>query len=429
MKTKVSLLTLLLISTISCPTSAYQADQTRRRKNVESFEMIWKTIKNTHWDESLVGDSWSAKRQELLPGIKSSGSNAEARLIMAKLIDSLEQSHFGVISADSYEAIEGVKGGNEDVGLTVSLINDQLLVTGVREGSTSEKAGVIPGWQLTKVRGKQAAELIKQFRNAEHGPQRAETITGLAMRKMLSGGSGKKLKIEFIDAHDQTRKLNIPCEPPPGRLSKFGNLPPIRVDDETRTYPGNIGYYRFSAFLDPMRIMPAWRKAVNNPQHKNGFIVDLRGNVGGLAGMTMGMTSAFAAKPSSLGTMTMKGNKLKFVANPVSKPFTGPVAVLVNEGSISSAEILAGGLQDLKLAKVFGSRTAGLAYPSNVMKLPNGDGFQYAIADYHSASGTRLEKTGVVPDEEITLTRELLLAKKDPVLTAAMAWIKSEIQQ
>ena len=242
MKTKVSLLTLLLISTISCPTSAYQADQKVQNKNVESFEMIWETIKNTHWDESLVGESWSNKKAELMPRIKSAGSIAEARKVMTELIESLEQSHFGVIPSNSYEAIEGVKGGSEDIGLTVSLINDQLLVTKVREGSSSEKAGVVPGWQLTKVRGKKAEDLIQRFREAEHGPQRAETITGLAMRRMLSGGSGKKLRVEFIDAQNQTRALKIRCKPTPGKLTQFGNLPPIRVDDETRTYPGNVGY-------------------------------------------------------------------------------------------------------------------------------------------------------------------------------------------
>ena len=392
MKNSPNVLLAILLAWLAHPVAAFQDDPSLQKKNVESFELIYETIRKSHWDESMVGESWTQARNELLPKIKAAKSIVEARAVMGELIASLGQSHFAVIPSDSYEATEGVKGGSADIGVSVRLLDNQLIVTRVREGSSAEASGVRQGWQLMKVRDKDAADLIQRFRDAEHGPQRAETIAGMAMQKFLSGKRGEKLELQFSDHQDKQQTLNIRLEKPPGRMSKFGNLPAIRVEDETRTYPNNVGYYRFSAFLDPMRVMPAWRKAVNNPKHNKGFIVDLRGNIGGLAGMTMGMTSAFVSDPVSLGTMTMKGNQLKFVANPVSKPVSCPVAVLVDECSISSAEILAGGLQDLKLARVFGSRTAGLAYPSTVIKLPNGDALQYAIADYHSASGTRLEK-------------------------------------
>ena len=418
---------LILVNT--CWAHAFQADQIQQRQNLESFELIWNKIRDNHWDESLVGDSWTTKREELLPRIKASTTIEEARAVMAELLDSLEQSHFQVLPSESYEAIEGVKGGRLDIGLTVRLIGDELIVVKVRKGSTSESAGVKAGWQITKLRNKSATELIESFRNAEHGPQRAETIAGLTVARMLSGGAGKRLSVEFVDGQDVKRNLKIACEQPPGKMFPFGNLPPIRVDEETKTFPGNVGYYRFSAFLDPMRVMPAWRKAIKNPQHDKGFVIDLRGNIGGIAGMTMGMASAFSSQPTALGTITQKGSKLKLVTNRVKRPYKGPVAVLVDECSISSSEILAGGLQDLKMARVFGQRTAGLAYPSLIIKLPNGDGFQYAFADYHSASGARLEKTGVVPDVEIELNRDKLLANEDPVLQAALDWISSKNQQ
>lgn len=141
--------------------------------------------------------------------------------------------------------------------------------------------------------------------------------------------------------------------------------------------------------------------------------------------MTMGMAGVFVTEKQTMGTLTMKGTELDFIANPQAIPYTAPVAVLVDECSISSAEIFAGGLQDLGLAKIFGTKTAGLALPSTVIKLPNGDGFQYAFADYHSASGKSLEVNGVVPDVEIKLSRENLNADGDPVLSAAMQWIQS----
>ena len=145
--------------------------------------------------------------------------------------------------------------------------------------------------------------------------------------------------------------------------------------------------------------------------------------------MTMGMASQFATESSPLGVMTMKGNQMKFALNARPKPVRVPVAILVDECSISSAEIFAGGMQDLGLARIFGNRTAGLALPSVVTKLPNGDRFQYAIADYHSASGKSLEANGVMPDEPIALTPKLLESQNDPVLERAIQWIQQQTPQ
>jgi len=86
----------------------------------------------------------------------------------------------------------------------------------------------------------------------------------------------------------------------------------------------------------------------------------------------------------------------------------------------------AGGLQDLKRARIFGTRTAGAALPSDIIRLPNGDGFQYAIANYISQGGQPLEGIGVTPDEEIRPTRRELLAGKDPALDAAVNWIQKK---
>ena len=124
-----------------------------------------------------------------------------------------------------------------------------------------------------------------------------------------------------------------------------------------------------------------------------------------------------------LGTMMMRGTKLNFVLFPRPEPFRGPLAVLVDGCSGSTSEIFAGGLKDIDRARVFGTRTAGAALPSTFEKLPNGDGFQYAIANYISEGGQPLEGIGVTPDEEVKLTRSQLLEGQDPVLAAAIEWI------
>src|SRR6185437_3175783 len=118
----------------------------------------------------------------------------------------------------------------------------------------------------------------------------------------------------------------------------------------------------------------------------------------------------------NLGEMKMRDTTLKFVIFPRPQTYKGPLAILIDEGSASTSEILAGGLQDLKRARIFGTRSAGAALPSDIIRLPDGDGFQYAQASYTSEKGRVLEGNGVMPDEEVRQTEADLKSGRDPVL-------------
>ena len=132
--------------------------------------------------------------------------------------------------------------------------------------------------------------------------------------------------------------------------------------------------------------------------------------------------------------MKTRDNELRFTVNPrrvsaEGKPvgtFQGPVAILVDGLSGSASECFTGGMQSLKRVRVFGQRSMGAALPSQFDRLPNGDVFIHATGDFVTADGTRLEGRGVIPDEDVPLTREDLLAGRDRVLEAALAWIDTE---
>ncbi|HOZ09042.1 MAG TPA: S41 family peptidase, partial [candidate division Zixibacteria bacterium] len=106
--------------------------------------------------------------------------------------------------------------------------------------------------------------------------------------------------------------------------------------------------------------------------------------------------------------------------------YDGRVAVLIDGLSGSSAEFFSGGLQAIGRARVFGSRSMGAALSAMTEKLANGDALLYVFADFLSADGTRLEGTGVTPDEPVELTRESLLAGRDRVIEAAADWIRQQ---
>lgn len=100
--------------------------------------------------------------------------------------------------------------------------------------------------------------------------------------------------------------------------------------------------------------------------------------------------------------------------------------MLIDELSASTSEILAGGLQDLHRGRVFGRTSPGAALPSVIEKLPNGDRFQFAIADYVTTGGKVLEGHGVTPDVIVPLEQKTLRGKQDPVIAAATKWIVSK---
>jgi carboxyl-terminal processing protease len=156
----------------------------------------------------------------------------------------------------------------------------------------------------------------------------------------------------------------------------------------------------------------------------SGMVIDLRGNPGGIGVMAVGMAGWFidsADRP--LGTMYTRETALKFVVNPRVETYSGPLAILVDGGTASTSEVFAEGMKDLGRAQIFGTKTAGAALPSVFEKLPNGDGFQYAIANYVSEGGQTLEGVGVIPDVEVSLTRQELVKGQDPVIEAASQWI------
>jgi carboxyl-terminal processing protease len=120
----------------------------------------------------------------------------------------------------------------------------------------------------------------------------------------------------------------------------------------------------------------------------------------------------------------MRDQRVEFAVLPRAETYGGKLAILVDELSASAAECLAGGLQDLGRGRVFGKRTAGAVLNSEIEVLPNGDALQFATADFVSPAGTRLEGRGVIPDVEVATKREDFVAGRDPVLEAALEWIR-----
>ena len=401
----------------------------QRQLNIDSFEYVWKTVRDKHWQVKPAGVDWQAVHDELRPAIEKADNMEAARGVMNNMLGKLHQTHFGIVPADLYSTLEGSHGkGESTTGIDVRVPGMQVLVTSVEAGSSAAQQGVRRGWQILKIGDTDLDPIVKKLNEANA----KSTLRDLAMRRAIlsrmEGKPGESISIEFLGGENQRVTKTIKHGTPKGTLTQFGYLYPMHVwFDSSKIAGGSIGYASFNMFLDPARLMNLFRDAVESCKKCDGFVIDLRGNPGGIGAMAMGMAGWFIDKPDQrLGTLYMRDTTLKFVVNPRVNTFAGPVAILVDGDSASTSEILAGGMKDLGRARIFGTHTAAAALPSVFEKLPNGDGFQYAIANYISEGGKPLEGLGVTPDVETPITRQALLEGKDPALDAAVRWIQAK---
>ncbi len=414
----------LLCFCVAAPAQEMTPEQ--RRLNLESFDKVWTTVRDQHWDPTLGGVDWPAVRDELRPKFEKAETLAECRAILRQMLDRLGQTHFSIVAGDVYQEIDP-GSGDGSTGLDARVLDGKGVVTSVEEGSSGRAAGVRPGWQILKIGGRDLAPALERIAEAYKTSTMRELVLTRAVTSRLAGKIGSQAKVEFLDGGGKTVELEMERRRPRGVRASFGYLPARHVWLESRKLDGNIGLIAFNIFLDPANVMRGFEDAVKSFVGCDGILIDLRGNPGGLGAMSMGMAGWFIEDADRrLGTMYTRQTPLRFVVNPRLPWYGGPLAVLVDGDSASTSEIFAGGLKDLGRARIFGTRTAGAALPSVFERLPNGDGFQYAIANYISEGGKPLEGAGVIPDVEVRLSREALLEGRDPVIEAAVSWVRAQ---
>jgi carboxyl-terminal processing protease len=421
-------LALVILTADSMPAALTPA---QRQLSLQSFEYVWTAIRDKHWQTKPGGLDWQTIHDEFKPKIEAADSMDEVRAVMSQMLARLHQTHFGIVPADLYSNVDASGGGEATTGIDVRVIGAQVLVTSVEGGSSAAAQGVRPGWEILKIAGADLAPVVAEMNATYAGSTLRDLMLRRTMLARLDGGSSESIAVEFLDGANKRVVKTLVQASSKGDLVQFGYLSPMHVwitSSQIRggRIGGGVGYVGFNAFLDPERLMNSFGEAVHSCQACDGFIVDLRGNPGGIGIMAMGMAGWFISQPDQkLGTLYLRDSTLKFVVNPRLTTFSGPLAILVDGASASTSEIMAEGLKDLGRARIFGTHTAGAALPSLFEKLPDGDGFQYAIANYISEGGQPLEGLGVTPDVETPITREALLAGKDPALDAAVAWIES----
>ena len=309
--------------------------------------------------------------------------------------------------------------GRASPPLTVRWIEEQPVIV------SSRVEGVPRGAALLAIDGEPLASLVEEVRGRTEPHafplELAQTVA--AHVSCERAGDTHALELSPVgSAVLLTREVT--CQLPQGERVTLGNLRDIPTHVEHRMLEGGVGLLAFNVWMLPMveRVRAAMDEL--RAQGMRALVLDLRGNPGGVGVMAVPVGRMLLSQRASLGTLRFRDFEQELVVEPSDdgRPaFTGPVAVLVDEGTASTSEIFVVGLRDLGRITVVGGRpSAGAALPSMIEELQDGALLQYVVADHRSPLGTAVEGAGIVPDVRVIETREAFAEGRDPVLEAAL---------
>jgi carboxyl-terminal processing protease len=402
-----------------------------------TFDSAWSRIAHTHYDTAFNGVDWTGVRDELRPRAAEATTIRELRVVISEVLGRLGESHFTVIPGEARDLLSANPAGARSIsgsaGFQVRLVESDLLVWRVQPGSAAADAGVRTGWTLVSVNGRPVADRVTALASLPEAERRT-SLAGMlyGANAEMAGDVGAVIEVRFRDerGHEVDRKLVF--REIAGEVVQFGNLPPVLAVLEHDVLPagsGCIGVIRLNVWMGTLG--SAFDRAVDEMRRCNGVIVDLRGNPGGLAAMVTGTAGHFLNDTLVLGQMQQRTTTLRLKANPrrvradgaIVEPFSGPLAIIIDEMSASTSEFFAAGLQGVGRARVFGAPSAGQALPALMVRLPTGDVLMHVIANFSGPHGVRIEGYGVVPDVTATSSREDLLAGRDVPMLNAIDWI------
>lgn len=314
------------------------------------------------------------------------------------MLNSLDP-HSEFLEPDKYEDLkkdtEGSFGG---VGIQIGLRGEFLTVIAPIDDTPASRAGILPGDRILKIEGKSCermslTEAVKQLRGK---PGTEVTITVLRP----STGAIKDHKLVRADI----------------------NVPTVKDITGKREFPigeGQIGYVRITQFSE--RTDSELDDALNRltSQSAKGLILDLRDNPGGLLDQAAKVCEKFL--PARTLVVSTEGRdpseKREYRSRSRGQHLALPMVVLVNTGSASASEIVAGCLQDLKRAVVVGEQTFGKGSVQSIIALQDGAALRLTTAKYYTPSHKVIHEQGITPDVVIPLTAEeseALFVKRTP---------------
>jgi carboxyl-terminal processing protease len=289
-------------------------------------------------------------------------------------------------------------GQFEGIGAEIGIKDNQLQIVAPLPGSPAEQAGILPGDNIYLIDG--------------------EDTTGIAVEEAVSKIRGEK---------GTTVVLTI------GR-NGFGELMDIPIERDTIT----IDSVKFTMRDDRIAVIDLYFfnedttvlfvAAVNEllASGARGIILDLRSNPGGLLTSAIDVASAWTG-PEPVVIQRMQGKDETLDGFGSTRLNEIPTVVLVNGGSASGSEIVAGALQDYGLATLIGTQTFGKGSVQDYQDLEDGSAVKITVAEWLTPNGRSINGEGILPDITVEVTPEDLLAERDPQFEKAIEVLSSQL--
>jgi carboxyl-terminal processing protease len=307
-------------------------------------------------------------------GLNGHSTNWEYRAIEG-MVKSLDGNSAFMPPHEFREMQEETRGSFGGIGIRIGVEDGQVMVVEPMEGTPASKAGLKQGDRIVKIDGQSTQGLTLQE----------------AVRRMR-GPVGSRVVLSIV------RRGGADAEDVPLMRAKI-DLKTV----ESQLLDGNIGYLKIRGFHETT-LQEMERALQRLTQQKiGGLILDLRNNPGGLLSQSVKVCNLFVDEGFIVVSTEgrVRNQNSRFMANGGGQYRQYPLIVLINSGSASGSEIVAGALQDLQKATIIGTKSYGKGSVQTIFPLQDGSGLRLTTAHYFTPSGRNIDHVGILPDIEL----------------------------
>ncbi|CAM2057200.1 Carboxy-terminal-processing protease [Desulfovibrionales bacterium] len=302
--------------------------------------------------------------------------------------------HSSYMSNEEFEDFQvGTSGEFSGIGIEIGIKNNRLVTVSPIEDTPADKAGLRAGDYILEIDG-----------------QPTQDISLTDVVKKIRGPKGSEIILTIMHKNTKT----------PERITITRDIIPI-VSVKTESLEDGYLYLRLTKFNEHTteELLAAIKKFQANYKDINGIILDLRNNPGGLLDQAINVSDIFLNEGRIVYIQGRDERARKdFNVKPDGEKLKAPMVVLINSGSASASEIVAGALQDHKRAIILGEPTFGKGSVQTVVPLSNGAGIKLTTALYYTPSSRSIQAEGIKPDYHVPLAssadkEEEVLREKD----------------
>lgn len=350
-----------------------------RESPKETIDEVWQVIEHDYVDGTFNGTDWRAVRNDYLN--RKYESKDQAYTAIREMVEKLGDPYTRFMDPEQFKSMQ-IDTSGELTGVGIQISQDEktnsIVVISPIEGSPASEAGILAQDLILKVDGQSTKGLdINEVVGLIRGPVNSEVVLTVSRGSQQLDFSVKRARIEIHPVKFSLRKNPT----------------------------GNVGYIRLNQFSG--NAASEMRDAIKklNQDKVSGFILDLRLNPGGLLNSSAEIARMWIDDATIVSTINRQGEVERLTAGR-GKLTDKPLVILVDQGSASASEILAGAMQDNRRALIVGAQTFGKGLVQSVHPLNDGSGLAVTVARYHTPNGRDIHKHGIDPDIKVELTQE-----------------------